>query len=64
MGTQTACLNKSITLSIEIDMLKLKDSKIFTFCFAWNFIINTFGGVWEIFETFTNGYALFWWMKL
>ena len=33
MGTQKNCLNKRITLSIKIDMLKLKDSKIFTiFC--------------------------------
>ena len=30
MGTQKNCLNKTIILSIEIDMLKLKDSKIFT----------------------------------
>ena len=27
MGTQKDCLNKTITLSIEIDMLKLKDNK-------------------------------------
>ena len=30
MGTQKICLNKTITLSIEIDMLKLEDSKILT----------------------------------
>ena len=63
MGSQKNCLNKPIILSIEIDMLKLKDSKIFTI-FALNFKIRTFGGSWEIFETFTNSYALFWWMKL
>ena len=35
MGTQKNCLNKMITLSNEIDMLKLKDSKIFTFFYAY-----------------------------
>ena len=59
MGTQKNCPNKMITLSIDIDMLKLKDSKIFTiFCLKlynqdlWRFLRD--------FETFTNGYALFW----
>ena len=33
MDTQKYCLNKTIVLSIEIDMLKLKDSILFTiFC--------------------------------
>ena len=53
MGTQKNCLNKTITLNIEIDMLKLKDSKIFTiFCLKlynqdlWRFL----GDFWNFYQ--------------
>ena len=34
MGTQKNCLNKTITLNIEIDMLKLKDLAKYSLVFV------------------------------